>query len=116
MSTTLNRVAIIASACCAIHCSVTPLLLVLIPTFWTIPDKWHDGFIWASVVLGLILTAKTAWQRKRYSPFGFAIASMLLAIVGHELSHSHWMDFAVGTCLVLAHWFNHEKKVCSHRH
>ena len=113
---TLHQIGFWASACCAVHCAVTPLLLVLFPLMIQIPEKWHDGFIYATLLLGLAITIRSAVKNQIYRPLAFVGLACVAAFVGHFMSSCTITDICIGIFLSIAHWFNHKVAVCKHQH
>ncbi len=76
-----DRVGVIASTLCAIHCAVTPFLLILLPTFgkiWSHPAT-HWGM--ALFVVPIAVAMMTAGYRKHRRKWIVAIGSLGVALV-----------------------------------
>ena len=109
----VDKIGMVLSACCAIHCALTPLLLLILPAMHMIPDKWHDAFIFSTVALALVLTLRNIGRTKL--PFLISILGLSFALLAH-LRFETFFDILVGISLSAAHWFNHSVKKCSHSH
>jgi hypothetical protein len=76
-----DRIGVIASTLCAIHCAVTPFLLLLLPTFgkmWAHPAT-HWGM--ALVVVPIAIIMMTSGYRKHRRKWIVAIGSAGVALV-----------------------------------
>ena len=113
---TLHRIGFWASACCAVHCALTPVLLIFFPLMIQMPERWHDTFIYATLALGLGLTGWSSYKHHTYKPLLLVVAACGMAIYSQFLYSCTAPDITIGILLSLAHWFNHKVKYCKHLH
>lgn len=76
-----DRIGIVASTLCAIHCAVTPLLLLILPTFgkiWSHPAS-HWGM--ALVVVPIAIAMMTAGYKRHRRKWIVAIGALGIALV-----------------------------------
>ena len=119
----LNKAGMVASSCCAVHCMLTPAIIIIFPMFIKTSGPWHDILIYGSVVLAMALTFWKAWKLKDplYLPALLSFCAFFLAlgtIIGEAHGGHHYIkvDIMIGLLLVWAHWVNHKVKFCSHDH
>ncbi|MEP4077845.1 MerC domain-containing protein [Haloferula sp.] len=79
-----DRVGVLASVLCAIHCAATPFLLLMLPTFgkfWAHPAS-HWGMAMIVVPIALLMMSKGYQRHRRAWILAIGIAGILLVIAG----------------------------------
>lgn len=125
--TLLDRFSMGASALCAIHCAVLPIMLALFPALSSLPNNDHRFHILlvflivpTSVLAAFLGCAK---HKDKWVLFGIVTALIILtvtALFGHaligEMGEKAVTVFA-SVVLIAAHWRNYtlcRSKKCSH--
>lgn len=124
-----DRIGMTASVLCAIHCAVTPLVLVALPSlslWWASMEHLHGWLVGSLALFGICMTWQ-GWRRhQRFYAWAFLIPGLLalgcaLLVPGETLEH---VLMAVGGTLVacahlvnlkLSHGHVHDA-CCNHRH
>lgn len=110
-----DRVGIVASTLCAIHCAVLPLAAALLPSLGLSAGGWVDldqAFVVFASILALA-TLTLGWRRHRaYRAFALLVPGLTLIwlgafspLHGHDLKHLLVMAIG-GLLLALAHLVN----------
>lgn len=125
----LDRLGVIVSGACAVHCVVWPLAFALLPVLTTalrsFQHPWHDVAIWAvrlsswepwivATAIGIGLAATGAgWRRHRaVRPLLLALGGSAILVGGMLLRSPQWVSIhawvacAGGALLVWAHVTN----------
>jgi hypothetical protein len=122
-----DRLAIVVSILCCIHCLATPLLLIFTP--WVgqyFNEAWvHIVFAVFVVPLGIYAFVKSYKIHKDKRPFLLGISGMiflLFSIISHEFFsiHIHFVEeilsFVGGAFLIVGHYLNIKQCACHHCH
>lgn len=110
-----DRLGIVASTLCAIHCALLPLAAALLPALGLGAGGWVDfdqGFVVFASILA-VATLTLGWRRHRaYRAFALLVPGLALVWFGafsplhdHDLRHALVMT-AGGVLLALAHLVN----------
>lgn len=93
---TADRVAIVLSGLCAVHCVFTPLAIIVAPTLgvWLDDDEFH--FLMLAVVLPLSCYALATGHRDHGSPTALGIGGLGLAVLVATATAGHWLLGDVG--------------------
>lgn len=81
----LERVGLIASALCVVHCVATPLVLVLAPTLSARIEalEWAEKPLLAlAVAVSLWLLYRGAWRRRQWAPIALFGAALVCLVSG----------------------------------
>jgi len=108
-SKTVDKIAIISSLCCALHCTLLPVLFGL--TTWAglaiFRNPWIEyGFIFSSILLAYFSFSKSLKKHRNHSPARMAIIGIIILLISRiELLHDFESILIVfGTLfLVVAH-------------
>lgn len=79
-----DRVGVIASVLCAIHCAVTPFLLLILPTFgkiWSHPAS-HWGMALFVVPIAALMMSKGYQRHRRAWIIAIGVTGILLVLAG----------------------------------
>ena len=110
----LDRVAVMLSGLCLLHCLALPFLLVALPAI----SAFSEGHLHAQMLIIAIPVSVVALAfgfRRHGSGYivGFGILGMLLLVTGGTLAHSYYgliadRAFSISGALVLAvtHYYN----------
>jgi len=85
-----DRIGIIASILCAIHCALTPVLLILMPTFgkaWSHPAT-HWGMALVVIPIAVFMLIKGYRKHGKKWVVGIGSLGVLLIIVGAILPYT----------------------------
>lgn len=120
---TADKLGIVVSGLCAIHCALWPLLLGVSVV---LPDWAHigHGWFWFAIIAALAGWSIThGWKQHHdgrvlfYSSFG--LSCLVLAIVTEPWTNL-WVEsalYVIGGCfMVAAHWRNHRRCRCVDHH
>ncbi|HLU06950.1 MAG TPA: MerC domain-containing protein [Woeseiaceae bacterium] len=111
---TLDRVAVILSGLCLLHCLALPFLLVSLPAI----SAFSEGHLHAQMLILAIpvsVIALTFGFRRHGSRYivAFGVLGMLLLVIGGTVAHTYYglvadRAFSISGALVLAvtHYFN----------
>ena len=113
----LDRLAISASALCAVHCIATPLLLIIFPSLLALPvgdHFYHMLMVWFVIPTSSIAVLMGCTRHKDPMVLVlafFGIVSLAVsAIYGHDLVGEAGEKLATLTAtalLIAAHWRNY---------
>ncbi len=84
-----DRIGVVASVLCAIHCAAAPVLLLALPTFgkvWAHPAS-HWGMALLVVPVAAAMTIRGFRQHRRRWVLGFAATGILFVITGGFLPY-----------------------------
>ena len=124
MKTTLtkqtSRLAHIGSLTCAIHCIITPILVMFLPV---IGGYYHNHWIEWGLLLGAILCGTLivfngfCKHKKKHASILFAIGTTfwLLNSINetfHVMSHHHLFLYVGTACVLLSYKLNHTYLNC----
>ena len=118
---TWDRVGIVLSVGCMIHCILLPLILPLLPLlgFMFNHDGWIHLTLWCCITCTAVLALiPGALKHHRAMPLVFGLTGVALLLVGGlaELGSREiwWMTTCVTCCgsalLTMAHYLNHRYK------
>jgi hypothetical protein len=99
---------LLVSAVCAVHCAVTPLLLVALPFVgW---QAWETPLRLAAVFIGIGAVGMGALFHRNFSVVWMLLLGIALLGVA-TLLHGHFIpellvSVAASTALIRAHWLN----------
>ncbi len=113
----VDRLGVIASTVCFIHCLATPVIVSLLAVYaHFLPSEEHTHRVLAVVItlLGAIAILTGYRRHRRSSVLGFMAAGLVFigggAFFGDRLP-AHWMEVLVtlagSCCLIVAHRKNH---------
>jgi hypothetical protein len=86
----IDRVGLIASTICAIHCALMPIILVAVPTLFAVVgiERWLEQIV---VVVAVLLAGYSAWRQAAAAQwatvaiFATGIVVLLVSrVVGHD--------------------------------
>ena len=129
----LDRLGIIGSTVCAVHCATFPILVAVLPLFGytalKIPDTYHDTFIVATMLIGLASITMSLYKHGKFMATtlmvsGLALLSLTLLAHNQLTDGVHAILLSLGAIMVaLAHYTNAKllhKHVhgpnCNHNH
>ena len=110
----LDRVAVLLSGLCLLHCLALPFLLVSLPAI----SAFSEGHLHAQMLILAIPVSvfALAFGFRRHGSrciIGFGVLGMLLLVIGGTVAHSHYglvadRTFSISGALVLGatHYFN----------
>jgi MerC mercury resistance protein len=109
----VDRIGMIASTLCAIHCAVVPVLLTSLPLIGLgfLANQWFE---WGMILFALIVgIGSLAWSflhtHRRPAPLILFIAGFVYVVSGHLWLHG-WKEAIVvplgGLSIVTAHFIN----------
>ncbi len=112
-----DRVGIILSTTCIIHCLLTPIAIIAIPTLANLgasEELVHLLF----AIFAIPVAAISLWHGYRQhggrQPIFYAISGISLLWIAMELHEPHWMESIVtgigGILIITAHLLNHRLK------
>ena len=90
LSKKADRIGVIASILCAIHCALTPVLLILMPTFgkaWAHPAT-HWGMALVVIPIAVMMLIKGYRKHRKKWLVGVGILGILFIIVGAILPYT----------------------------
>ena len=114
---TLDRVAVLLSGLCLVHCLALPFLLASLPAI----SAFSEGHLHAQMLILAIpvsVIALTFGFRRHGSRYisGFGVLGMLLLVIGGTVAHSYYgliadRAFSISGALVLGvtHYFNSQR-------
>ena len=116
-SGTMDRLGVLASVACFIHCLATPILLSLLAVYaHFLPSEEHTHRVLAVLVtlIGALAIVGGYRRHRRPSVLVFMAAGLLLictaAFFGEHLP-THWVEVSVtlagSCCMIVAHRRNH---------
>lgn len=129
MKINIDKIGIISSLTCAIHCTVLPIVLILFPVF-SLSLLTHEKFEWFMLALSLVLGLSSLCfgykKHKSVKALSLLAVGILLLLIG-KLSHGHYVqnnkfEFDIynvilglgGILISLSHWLNNSLcKRCS---
>lgn len=82
---TLTRMGLVASIVCAVHCMLTPVIVLFAPHLGRIFSslEWAEGvLIGSAVALSLWLLYRGAWRRRHWTPVALFGGAVVLLGVG----------------------------------
>lgn len=88
----IDRVGLIASTICAIHCALMPVILLAVPTLFAVIgiERWLEQIV---VVVAVVLASYSAWRQAAagqwttVAMFGAGIAVLVASrFIGHDRS------------------------------
>ena len=85
----VDRVGIIASILCAIHCALTPVLLIFLPTFgkaWAHPAT-HWGMAIVVIPIAIFMMIKSYKKYAKKAPIYVGSLGILLIVIGAILPY-----------------------------
>ena len=85
-----DRIGIIASVLCAIHCALTPVLLILMPTFgkaWAHPAT-HWGMAIVVIPIAIMMLVKGYRKHRKKWVVGVGSLAILFIIIGAILPYT----------------------------
>ncbi len=127
----LDKIGMIASSICMIHCILLPFVIIMFP-FLFVALAAGQVFEWAfiifSIVLALFAMVNGYAYHKKPIPVVLALAGFCIfifshAVIGHDLNHGVFagvMPYLIGgSCIFAAHFLNHKfihnsKCACEH--
>lgn len=113
-STRINydRLGIITSVLCAIHCTVLPLLATVLP-FLGVEALEHPGIEWSFIALALLfgtLSMRHGYKHhhRRKLPFSLFLSGFVLLVLNQVFAESFVFLFipASAVCIITAHALN----------
>lgn len=108
----LDKVGATLSVICAIHCVLTPIILIALPLVGLgllADEKWEIAFL---ILSGALATGSNCWgyaKHKNFGPIGILSIAIALLIAGHMMDKHIIAGFG-GICVAFSHWFNY--KLC----
>lgn len=83
-SKTIDKIAIISALCCAIHCTLLPIMFGL--TAWAglsiFENPWLEyGFIISGILLAYFSLGKSLKEHRNHSPAGMGIIGVIILII-----------------------------------
>ncbi len=119
----VDRIGMIASTLCAIHCAVVPILLTSLPLIGLgfLASRWFEwGMIGFALVVGIGSLAYSFFNtHRRLIPLILFLFGFLYVVGGHLLLHG-WKEAVVvplgGLTIVAAHFVNRRYICNTHLH
>jgi hypothetical protein len=116
----LDKLGILASGLCMIHCLVVPLLLLLLPSLLSgVEDSTHKILLWVVTPLALMALVQGYLRHRCLSPLivgfiGLLLMGLSLILDTHVqgLTLHSLLMLGAGGCLLVAHTRN--LKRCTH--
>jgi hypothetical protein len=85
-----DRIAILLSGICLVHCLAIPILLIILPALGSLLFDSHSSFHWFLIVIGFpvsIVALLIGWRRHgEIAPVIAGVVGLMLMLVGI----SHW--------------------------
>ncbi len=109
----VDRIGMIASTLCAIHCAVVPILLTSLPLIGLgfLAKPWFEwGMILLALIIGIGSLAYSFFNtHRRLTPLVLFLVGFIYVVGGHLLLHG-WKEAIVvplgGLTIVTAHFIN----------
>lgn len=119
-----DKLGIFLSGLCAIHCLLTPILLIALPVFGEMfESEWVHGLMAVFILpIGLYAFWSGYKHHRQTKVFALGVAGLLFIVselvLPHEIIHDvgHHVFTVIGsTLLITAHYLNRRACLC-HRH
>lgn len=109
----VDRVGMISSGLCALHCAALPMLLYF-GVISSVSSVAHDSFELVVLLCSISLAIYSAWRglrlHGRIFPQLLIAGGMLMLIIGFLMSQ-HMVMAIGGLCLVAGHWLNYRSQI-----
>jgi MerC mercury resistance protein len=103
----LDRLGIWLSAGCAVHCAVTPVLLLVAPVLGSALFENTLRLVLVSLGVGAVLWGIVSHRSLRALPWLLAaVALFVWLVLHHETPHEALLSVFASTLLIGAHWTN----------
>ncbi|MGX5689777.1 MerC domain-containing protein [Arcticibacter tournemirensis] len=109
----LDNAGMVASVLCAVHCSVVPSILTLLPLWGLefLAEEWVEiTMIGAALVIGILsLGVSFKKHHSRITPIALLLSGFLLIAMGHFSGHKVLEPVLIpagGFTIALAHYIN----------
>lgn len=112
----IDRIGMLASGACALHCLLVPVLLAITPALgeWFHDAEWLErGFVWVAVLVSALSIGFGVLRHGQFVPalllWSLGAALLLPVGLGHE-AHNEWLHALQmvpgGLAIALAHLAN----------
>ncbi|MDA1076658.1 MAG: MerC domain-containing protein [Proteobacteria bacterium] len=118
----LDRIAILLSGICLVHCLAIPILLIALPALGSLLFDSHSSFHWFLIVFGFPVSAVALWigwrRHGELRPVVIGAAGLVLMVLGI----THWFGDAGeisatvfgAVVLMIAHILNMRQSMSGH--